>query len=95
MAKKVNCVFNATLIKNPERGGAWIARVTTNDEGMDEAGTLVFTAWSNASAGKRWVKEMVQQLTPKKSCKMVAGTALDAKGKPTSFNGTVNYKREA
>lgn len=93
MAKKVNALFEAELTKNPEKGGAWLARVCVHDEGLDCDG-WVTTAWSNASAGKRWAKEMVQKLTPKKSVKFVAGGELDAKGKPMSFKGVVNYKRE-
>ena len=49
-------------------------------------------AWSNASAGKRWVKSQVQALTPRKSVKMIAGEGKDAKGKPTSFVGVVTFK---
>ena len=94
MAKKVNVVFDATLKKNPEKGGAWLARVTTYDEGIDEGNVIVSTAWSNASAGKRWIKEMVIKMTTKKSVKMIAGTDLDAKGKPMSFDGKVLFKRE-
>jgi hypothetical protein len=51
-------------------------------------------AWSNASAGKRWVKSQVQALTPRKSVKMIAGEGKDAKGKPTSFVGVVTFKSE-
>lgn len=94
MAKKVNAVFEATLKKNPEKGGAWLARVTTHDEGIEEGNVIVSTAWSNASAGKRWIKEMVIKMTPRKSVKMIAGTDLDAKGKPMAFDGKVEYKRD-
>ena len=95
MAKKVSAVFEATLKKNPEKGGAWLARVSTRDEGMDE-NNVVIAAWSNASAGKRWIKEMVVKLTPRKSVKMTACTTTppDAKGKPMAFDGKVDYKRE-
>jgi hypothetical protein len=94
MAKKVNVVFDATLKKNPEKGGAWLARVTTYDEGIDEGNVIVSTAWSNASAGKRWIKEMVIKMTTRKSVKMTPGTTLDAKGKPMDFAGQVMFKRE-
>lgn len=93
MAKKVNALFEAKLEKNPEKGGAWLASVCTHDEGVDCDGWIT-TAWSNASAGKRWVKERVQAMTPKKSVKFIAGSTLDAKGKPMTFTGTVAYKRE-
>jgi hypothetical protein len=96
MAKKVNAVFEATLKKNPEKGGAWLARVTTHDEGIEEGNVIVSTAWSNASAGKRWIKEMVIKMTPRKSVKMTACTTTppDAKGKPMAFDGKVEYKRD-
>jgi hypothetical protein len=94
MAKKVTAIFDATLKKNNVKGGAWLARVTTYDEGLDDGNVIVSTAWSNASAGKRWIKEMVAQMTPRKSVKMVAGAELDAKGKPITFSGKVEYKRE-
>lgn len=93
MPKKVNALFEARLAKNPEKGGAWLAQVCVHDEGLDCDGWIT-TAWSNASAGKRWIKEKVQAMTPKKSVKFTAGTELDAKGKPMSFTGLVNYKRE-
>lgn len=93
MAKKVSAVFEASLDKNNVKGGAWIAAIKTYDEGI-EAHHHELSAWANASAGKRWVKERVQALTPKKSVKMVAGTTLDEKGKPVSFTGSVKYKRE-
>ena len=50
------------------------------------------TAWKNASAAKRWVKEQVLKHTPRKSVKMVATGALDAKGKPTAFTGSLTFK---
>jgi hypothetical protein len=56
-------------------------------EGISE-----YTAWKNASAAKRWVKEQVQKHTPRKSVKMVATGAVDAKGKPTAFTGALEYK---
>ena len=92
MAKKVSAVFEATLKKNPEKGGAWLARVSTRDEGMDE-NNVVIAAWSNASAGKRWIKERVQSLTPRKSVKLEV-TSEDENGKPIKISGTLIYKQE-
>jgi hypothetical protein len=96
MAKKVNVIFDATLKKNTAKGGAWMARVTTYDEGLDDGNVIVSTAWSNASAGKRWIKEMVIQMTPRKSVKMTPCTTTppDEKGKPVAFEGKVEFKRE-
>jgi hypothetical protein len=92
MAKKVVKTFSANLNKNPEKGGAWMAIVSVTTEGIDGTEVLNTSAWSNASAGKRWVKSQVQALTPRKSVKMIAGDGKDAKGKPTSFVGVVTFK---
>jgi hypothetical protein len=92
MAKKISKIFKADLKKNDVKGGAWMATITVNDEGIDTVDVLLTSAWANASAGKRWIKEQVQALTPRKSVKMVASDAKDAKGKPTSFSGSVNFK---
>lgn len=91
MAKKESRKFVVTLNKNPERGGAWLAFVAVvNSE--DVVIAQVTTAWANASAAKRWVKTQVQALTPRKSVKMVAGSAVDLKGKPVSFTGELLFK---
>ena len=95
MSKKVNVTFYAETIKNQEKGGAWIARISITDEGMEAPSTFLYSAWSNASAAKRWIKEMVQELTPRKSVKMIASTNLDAKGKSVAFVGQIGYKRDA
>ncbi len=90
MAKKVVKTFNAALIKNIEKGGGWLAVVTVKIEDITE--TQIMNPWTNASAGKRWIKNQVQLLTPRKSIKMLAGTDLDEKGKPLSFVGVVTFR---
>jgi len=92
MAKKVVKTFSANLNKNLEKGGAWMAIVSVTTDGIDGTEILNTSAWSNASAGKRWVKSQVQALTPRKSVKMIAGESKDAKGKPTSFVGVVTFR---
>jgi hypothetical protein len=92
MAKKVSKVFKADLTKNNVKGGAWMATVSVQDEGIDTVDVLLDSAWANASAGKRWIKEKVQELTPRKSVKMVAGADLDAKNKPLFFRGELVFK---
>jgi len=94
MAKKVVKTFTANLNKNIEKGGAWMGTVSVTTNGIDGTDVLNLAAWSNASAGKRWVKSQVQALTPRKSVKMIAGEGKDAKGKPTSFVGVVTFKSE-
>ena len=95
MSKKVNVTFYAETIKNQEKGGAWIARISITDEGMEAPSTFLYSAWSNASAAKRWIKEKGQELTPRTSVKMIASTNLDAKGKSVAFVGQIGYKRDA
>lgn len=94
MAKKVTAVFRTELTKNTERGGAWLADFTIATEGVEQ---VVFqqTAWANAGAGKRWIKAMVQNHTPRKSVKLIDSGKRDEKDKPTSFSGEVSYKVEA
>jgi hypothetical protein len=92
MAKKVSKVFKADLKKNNVKGGAWMATVSVQDEGIDVVSVFVTSAWANASAGKRWVKEQVLALTPRKSVKMIAGSELDVKNKPLSFSGELVFK---
>ena len=94
MAKKVNVTFYAQTIKNQAKGGAWLTTIQITDEGMDTPHEVIHAAWSNASAAKRFIKEKVQELTPRKSVKMIASTNVDAKGKPIAFVGQVGYKRD-
>ena len=92
MARKVVKTFTANLNKNTEKGGAWMAIVNVTTEGIEGSDVVNMAAWSNASAGKRWIKSQVQALTPRKSVKMIAGEGKDLKGKPTSFVGVVTFK---
>jgi len=92
MARKVVKTFTANLNKNTEKGGAWMAIVNVTTEGIEGSDVVNMAAWSNASAGKRWIKSQVQALTPRKSVKMIAGEGKDAKGKPTSFVGVVTFR---
>lgn len=94
MAKKVNVTFYAETIKNQSKGGAWLTTIRITDEGMDTPHEVITAAWSNASAAKRFIKEKVQELTPRKSVKMIASTNVDAKGKPVAFVGQIGYKRD-
>jgi hypothetical protein len=95
MAKKVNAVFEADLIKNTEKGGAWLAEYSVSRDDYDKVAVAGRNAFSNPSAGKRWLKEQVIAHTNKKSIKMVATEDKDEKGKPIHFTGVVAFKREA
>lgn len=95
MAKKVNVVFYAETIKNQTKGGAWLTTIRITDEGVDVPNETITSAWSNASAAKRFIKEKVQELTPRKSVKMVASQQVDEKGKPVAFVGQIGFKRDA
>lgn len=94
MPKKVNAVFEADLIKNTEKGGAWLAEYSVSRDDYDKVAVAGRNAFSNPSAGKRWLKEQVLAHTNKKSIKMVATDERDAKDKPVNFTGTVAFKVE-
>ena len=59
---------------------------------MQEVLAFFTQAWKNASAGKKYIKAMVQELTPRKSVKLIPSEEKDAKGKPVRFSGTLNFK---
>lgn len=96
MSKKINASFSASLAKNRTKGGAWMAGYIVAHEMTD--GFLPVkseqSAWTSAAAAKRWLKEMVQTHTTKKSVKLVAGDETDEKGKPVWFGGSISFKQE-
>jgi len=94
MAKKVSSIFSANIVKNQSKGGAWLATIQLNDEGIDAPYSSYQAAWANASAAKRWIKEVLLVTTPRKSVKMLPGSELDAKQKPVVFAGAITFKRE-
>lgn len=96
MAKKINAAFTANLVKNTEKSGAWMATLTILHEAADGFMPVKteWTAWTSPAAAKRWLKHRLMDLTPKKSIKMVPGSAVDSKGKPTTFTGHVPFKQE-
>lgn len=89
MAKKVTRTFSANLEKNTEKGGSWLCKVELRDE-LGEVTTLT-SAWSNASAGKRWVKAHLFDITGRKSIK-IAPVKFDDNEKPTLLLGSLDYK---
>lgn len=105
MAKKVTAKFSAVIELNNEKGGAWLATVVAerpdsfsgydvskNLNSMEPAiGVSQVTAWKNASAAKRWVKAMVQAMTPRKSVKL-SPTKFGEKEKPVAFSGAMEFK---
>jgi len=95
MAKKVSSIFSASIVKNQTKGGAWLATIVLTDEGIDMPYDSYQAAWANASAAKRWVKEVLLATTTRKSVKMLPGSELDAKQKPVVFAGAVTFKRES
>jgi hypothetical protein len=95
MAKKVSSLFSASIVKNQTKGGAWLATIVLTDEGIDVPYDSYQAAWANASAAKRWVKEVLLATTTRKSVKMLPGSELDAKQKPVVFAGAVTFKRES
>ena len=98
MAKKIQTTFHAKLDKNDVKGGGWLATVRLlqpDHEGQDAVVRSEINAFANAGAGKRWIKEKVAELTPRKSVKLTAGEKLDAKDKPVSFVGALTFKADA
>ena len=95
MAKKSTQTFNAELRKNTivEKGGAWLLRITMLEEGTTI--TDGFTAWSNPSAAKRYLKQYVIDNTPRKSIKMAVTMTDPTTEKPTVLIGQLVYKVEA
>lgn len=95
MARKVDAVFFAKLEKNNVKGGAWLAIVQVTHVGVDNPIKTEVAAFSNASAGKRWIKDRVINLTPRKSVKLIDAGNRDEKNKPVKFMGELKYKAEA
>lgn len=93
MARKVKKRIKVALRKNTNKGGAWLCEIHINDENEVPEVTNI-TAWSNASAAKRHIKATVQELTPRKSIKLIAGN-FDEKQKPTFFTGDMTYGVDA
>jgi hypothetical protein len=88
---KKTYILKATLRLNHSKGGGWLASYSIMGDGT-ETQTGIVSAWKNASAAKRWLKEEVVKSTPRKSIKMTATGAVDAKGKPSEFVGELTYR---
>jgi len=94
MAKKVNQTLKAKLAKNLEKGGAWMLDITIKNEGSDQYVLSTYSAWSNASAAKRYLKQVVLDNTPRKSIKMSV-VMTDPSDKPARIEGELTYKVDA
>lgn len=96
MVKKVNQTFHAQLTKNTivEKGGAWLLEVRISNEGVALLEYSSITAWANASAAKRYIKQLVLEKTPRKSVKM-AIAKTDTNDKPLQLIGELVYKVDA
>lgn len=94
MAKKIEKAVKATLTKNTsvERGGAWLLTICQCDPTTEDV--VTHSAWSNPSAGKRYLKSFVVENTPRKSIKLEI-KATDANDKPTHIAGELTYKVDA
>lgn len=84
--RKEKKTWEIMLVKNTQKGGAWLLMCILKDElgHTEEAKT---TAWSNASAGKRDAKVIINRKTIKW---MPSGQ--DDKGKPTQFTARVDVR---
>ena len=89
MVKKIEKSLRAHLSKNVkvERGGAWLL-ITENEYGSS------YSAWSNPSAAKRYLKQYVLENTARKSIKMDI-KAKDDNGKAIDFFGYIAWKVDA
>ena len=85
--RKVNANFMAKIVKNPEKGGAWLAHWALDIEG--DIINFRTSAWASAGSAKRWVKEQLQLNTPRKNIKW---EDLNKDGQ--FLIGTVEFKRE-
>lgn len=95
MTKKISSVFSASIVKNQSKGGAWLTTIKLTDEGIEAPYDSYQAAWANASAAKRWIKEVLQATTNRKSIKMIVNDLRDEKQKPVLIEGSTSYKREA
>ena len=96
MAKKIEKAVKATLTKNTsvERGGAWLLTICQCEPTAFTEDVVTHSAWSNPSAGKRYLKSFVVENTPRKSIKLEI-KATDANDKPTHIAGELTYKVDA
>lgn len=87
--KKEERTLSASLTKNTsvEKGGAWLLLIE------DSLGRT-YSAWSNPSAAKRYLKAYVLENTQRKSIKMEV-KATDSKEKPTHLTGSIVWKIDA
>ena len=93
MAKKIAHQMKVNLEKNTltEKGGAWLLSITIFEEGTSVSVYNADTAWTNPSAAKRWLKQVVTEQTPRKSIKLTI-ERTDANGKPVVIVGDMTYK---
>ena len=96
MPKKVTKQMKVELEKNTlvEKGGAWQLTITIFEEGTSVSIYHKITAWANASAAKRWVKQQVLEQTNRKSIKLIV-TKSDVNNKPVSISGDMTFKVDA
>lgn len=90
---KVKHQFQVSITLNEEKGGGWLATYALSSDASIVTKSEN-TAWKNASAAKRWVKEKVQALTPRKSVKLTP-VLKDGQSKPIGFTGSLEYNHVA
>lgn len=90
MPRKVKQRVKVYLKLNPAKGGGWLCEILYFDD-TNTATAADLTAWKNASAAKRYIKEKIQATTPRKSIKLLPGYGADSSTKPVSFLGDMTY----
>ena len=99
MAKKVQQRFMGRLMKEPTPGGAWLVGYKiyfgslTVPNSFDGERDSDWHAFSNPTAGKRWLKSELLRISGKKTIKFNESNLVE--GKPTYIQGDVLYKIDA
>jgi hypothetical protein len=84
----------AELRKYEDKGRAGLAEYKLIDESDGSILIHEFSAWTNPSAAKRWVKQVLSATTPRKSMSFL-GSNFNEKQKPMYFYGSVRFKVDA
>lgn len=94
MVKKVNNTISVSVTNNNVVGGGWLAAFEWRDE-YEVAKVSKVSAWKGANAGKRWIREVLEKNTGRKSVKWIASTESDEKGKPLAYSALIEFKVNA
>ena len=77
--------FNAALIKNIEKDGAWLSIVTIKNN-LDTEFQIMNT-WLNQDAAKKWINDQLNALTGYKEIELIPDEEQDQDNNYISFTG--------